>query len=320
MTISLDLVDPELRDAAAALPAVDRTDVPGARRIFAARFGTQSEPADDVTTHEVSCRSADGAAVTLRVYRPRDLRSDGAVYHVHGGGFILGNLAMSHPRNVEIAREAGCVVVAVDYRLAPEHPFPTPVDDVYAGLVWLFDHAEELGVERQRIVLHGVSAGACLAAGTTLLARERGGPDVRLQFLASPVLDDRLTSRSSGFARTPALTRTDLVACWSAYLGAGVPGADTVPPVAAPARETDLGGLPPAYIAVAEHDPLRDEGLAYAQALLAAGVPVELHLFPGTFHGSSGVVGAAISRRERAEEIAVLRRFVGTTPRQGDRP
>ncbi|WP_375002135.1 alpha/beta hydrolase [Aeromicrobium sp. CTD01-1L150] len=307
-------IDPELREAAAALPAVDRTDVPAARRIFEARLGAEGAGADDVTTRDVSCISADGAAITLRVYRPRDLRSDGAVYHVHGGGFILGNLAMSHPRNVEIAREVGCLVVSVDYRLAPENRFPTPVEDVYAGLVWLFDHAEELGVEADRIVLHGVSAGACLAAATTLVARERRAPDIHWQFLASPVLDDRLTSDSSRrFVDTPALTRTDLVACWSAYLGAGVPGTDAVAAIAAPARETDLGGLPAAYIAVAELDPLRDDGLAYAQGLLAAGVPVELHLFPGTYHGSSGVKAAAISRREQAEEIAVLRRFVSTS-------
>lgn len=321
-------IDPELLPAASALPRVDRADVAAARRVFAERIlssGRYDSTDDGVTVEERACIAPDGHRVGLRVYRPHHLLCRGVVYHVHGGGFILGDLEMSHVRNVEIARETGAVVVAVDYRLAPEWPFPTPVEDVYGGLEWLLDHVAELGVDPSRIVLHGVSAGGALAAAVTLLARDRSGPPIHFQHLVSPPLDDRLTSDSARrFTDTPAFTRRDAEICWAAYLGGLERGSDAVPALAAPARVDDLAGLPPAYVSVAALDPLRDDGLQYARSLLAAGVTVELHLFPGTFHGSAAVAGAAISIRERAEEIAVLARAladsVPSPDLQGDRP
>ncbi|GAA4684968.1 alpha/beta hydrolase [Pseudonocardia yuanmonensis] len=292
-------LDEELRAAAAALPRVDRTDVMEARRITAS---PDTGTPEGVSVSEQKVPSADGHGVRLRVYRPDRRTSDGVVYHVHGGGFILGDLGSSHLRNAEIAREVGADVVAVDYRLAPEWPFPTPVEDVYAGLVWIGGGA----------VLHGVSAGGALAAGAALLARDRGGPPVHGQLLVSPVTDDRLATASSRcFTDTPALTRRDLEVCWSAYLGSVVPGSAAVSPYAAPARATDLTGLPRTYVSVAEFDPLRDEAIDFARGLLMAGVPVELHLFPGTYHGSLAVRGAAVSDRQRTEETTVLRTMLG---------
>jgi acetyl esterase/lipase len=299
-------IDEELVPSIATLPRVDRTDVAEARRIMAGRV--HDTTADDVAVEDHFCTSTDGHKVGLRVYRPAHRTNDGAVYHVHGGGFIVGDLEMSHRRNVEIAREVGSVVVSVDYRLAPEWPYPTPVEDVYRGLVWLHEQAGDLEVDPSLVALHGVSAGGALAASTALLARDRHGPPICLQFLKSPVLDDRLLTDSSiRFTDTPALNRRDAEVCWSAYLGQTRRGTSAVPPYAAPARVSDLRRLPRTYVSVAEFDPLRDEGIHYARALLAAGVPVELHLFPGTYHGSGAVREAAVSRRELSEEVAVLK-------------
>ncbi len=231
-----------------------------------------------------------------------------AVYDVHGGGFVAGDLELDHPFNVTLACELGVVVVSVDYRLAPETPFPGPLEDVYAGLVWTAEHADELGIDPQRIAIHGVSAGGGLCAALALLARDRGGPHIAFQFLSVPEIDDRLATASmTDFIDTPMWNRPTAVASWDFYLGAGRAGSADVSIYAAPARATDLAGLPPAYVAVMHFDPLRDEGVAYALALLAAGVTVELHLFPGTFHGSRLVPDAAITQREVAETIAVLR-------------
>ncbi|GGF41722.1 alpha/beta hydrolase [Subtercola lobariae] len=344
-------LDDELVAAAAALPTFDRADVAEARRIYASRFaaaagpassastsdatGSESADRDGVTIERRSVAAVDGWMIALRIYRPQTRTNRAAVYHVHGGGFMMGDLEMSDHRNREIATEVGSIVVSVDYRLAPEWPFPTPLDDVFAGLVWVHEHADDLDIDPASIVLHGVSAGGALVAATALLARDRGGPPVAFQFLASPVLDDRLTSDSSRrFTDTPALTRHDIEVCWSLYLHGrfeGVDGAvatswrenaETPAPYAAPARASDLRGLPSTYISVAEFDPLRDDGIAYADALLAAGIPTELHLFPGTYHGSSVIREPAISRRERLEEIHVLRRAANPTrrPIEGEEP
>jgi acetyl esterase/lipase len=201
------------------------------------------------------------------------------------------------------------VVVAVDYRLAPEHPFPAPLEDSYAGLVWTAKNADALGIDPDRIAIHGISAGGGLCAGLALLARDRGEPAIAFQYLGVPEVDDRLDTPSMrAFADTPIWNLPRAEVSWDAYLGAGKRGRPDVSPYAAPARATDLAGLPPAYVSVMEFDPLRDEGIAYATALLHAGVSVELHLFPGTFHGSSLVEDAAVSRREYDETLLALRR------------
>ncbi|TYQ09731.1 UNVERIFIED_ORG: acetyl esterase/lipase [Gordonia westfalica J30] len=306
MTPPTHPIDVELESAAAALPRIDRADTVRARQILSERFdGTVTDPEVATTDHAVPVR--DGRQIAVRVYTPRHRTSRSAVYHVHGGGFILGDLEMSHARNVAIARDVGCIVVSVDYRLAPEWPYPTPLHDVHDGLVWLHDHAATLDVDPSRIVLHGVSAGAGLVAAVSLLARDQGGPPIPFQYMASPIVDDRMLTHSSlAFTDTPALTRLDVQTCWAAYLGDLDRGGPAVPVYAAPARATDHSGLPRTYITVAEFDPLRDEAIDYGRALLRAGVSTGLHLFPGTFHGSSAVDSATVSARERAQEIDVL--------------
>lgn len=303
--------DPELAAVVPMLPDLDGADPAAMRESLSAMIAQL--PAPDLTGVECEDRLIPGGLgdpeVPVRIYWPAERSAPAAVYSVHGGGFVAGDLETEHAGNVGLARELGVVVVAVDYRLAPETPFPGPLEDVYAGLVWTAEHAAELGVDPHRIAIHGISAGGGLCAALALLARDRNGPHIAFQFLGVPELDDRLATASmTAFTDTPLWSRPKAVASWDFYLGAGRAGSDDVSIYAAPARATDLAGLPPAYISVMQFDPLRDEGIAYAQALLAAGVTVELHLFPGTFHGSALIPDAAISKREGAEAIAVLRR------------
>lgn len=247
--------------------------------------------------------------VGVRTYRPVGGGTGAGLLYLHGGGFTVGSLDSEHAVAVAIAREVDVVVVSVDYRLAPEEPFPAAIDDCYAALSWLHSQASALGIDPSRIGVVGHSAGGGLAAGLALLARDRGGPALCFQYLGSPELDDRLDTKSMrDFVDTPLFNRPSAEFSWRLYLGED---RSDVSPYAAPSRATDLTGLPPAYIATMEFDPLRDEGIQYAQALLAAGVSVELQSFPGTFHGSALVDTADATRRAKAEMLAVLTRRLG---------
>jgi acetyl esterase/lipase len=203
------------------------------------------------------------------------------------------------------------VVASVEYRLAPEHPFPAPVEDCYAALKWLAAHSSELGVNKSRIAIGGASAGGGLAAGLALLTRDRAEVEVAFQLLIYPMIDDRnITSASETIPDTFVWTRENNLMGWRAYLGREPGGAD-VSPYAAAARATDLRGLPPAYIPVGDLDLFLDENITYAQRLLAAGVPTELHVYPGAFHGFNGFVpGAAVSRRFNADRDHALKRML----------
>jgi acetyl esterase len=310
--------DPELAPAAAELPDFEMNDVGVARErmqqmMEEMRAARGAPDESGVRYREELVPGPDGAPdVPLRIYTPERPVAPAAVYDVHGGGFVLGDLEGGHASNLQLARELGVVVVTVDYRLAPEHPFPAPLEDCYAGLVWTAKNADALGIDADRIALHGISAGGGLCAALALLARDRGGPHIAFQYLGVPEVDDRLETPSMrAFTDTPIWNRPRAEFSWDSYLGTGRRGTAEVSHYAAPARATDLTGLPPAYVSVMEFDPLRDEGIAYAQALLHAGVPVELHLFPGTFHGSALVGSAAVSRRESAEALVALRRGLG---------
>ena len=303
--------DPELAAAIEMLPNVDLTDIVKARAEFDELIAQlPSADTTGLTVTDLTVPGPDGAPdLPLRIYVPERPSGPVGIYDVHGGGFVLGSVEMMHAGNSALARETGAVVVSVDYRLAPEHPYPAGLEDCYTGLVWFAEHAGEYGVDPDRIAIHGISAGGGLCAGLALLARDRGGPSIAFQYLGVPEVDDRLTTPSMRrFTDTPMWNQPKAVISWDAYLGAGVPGTPDVPVYAAPARAGDLTGLPPAYVSAMEFDPLRDEGIAYALGLQAAGVQVELHMFPGTFHGSSLVEHAAISQLERSEEITVLRR------------
>jgi len=249
----------------------------------------------------------------VRVYVPHERAATPtpAILYIHGGGFFVGSIDTEHGGAAGLAKELGVVVVSVEYRLAPEHPYPAPLEDCYAALQWLHGAADELGVDPARIAINGGSAGGGLSAGLALLARDRGGPAICFQYLGIPELDDRLDTPSMrAFVDTPMWSRPAAEKSWEWYLG-GLWGTDDVPYYASPARAEDLTGLPPAYVSVMEFDPLRDEGLDYAVRMIRAGVPVELHHFPGTFHGSAMVQTAAIHRREGVERLAVWRKAFG---------
>ncbi|PWI41308.1 alpha/beta hydrolase [Streptomyces sp. ICBB 8177] len=297
-------MDPELEAFVPLFPPADLSDPVTARGGLAELAA--SAPVPDTGAMTIEDRTVPGdPPVPVRVYRP--LRARGAIVWLHGGGFVMGDLDTEQPWATRIADSAGVVVVSVGYRLAPEYRFPAALDDAYAALVWVAGHADELGADPERVAVGGHSAGAGLAAAVALRARDQDGPRIRFQLLNQPELDDRQETWSAReFTDTPWMTRDKLAATWGHYLG-GEPGT----PYAAPARAADLSGLPPAYVATAEFDPLRDEGIGYALRLLQAGVSVELHQWAGTFHGSQAIVSVEMSQRQINELAAALRRAVG---------
>ncbi|WP_067905104.1 alpha/beta hydrolase [Nocardia vaccinii] len=297
------------------LPNMGEADLPEVREEFLTMIDERMAEVDTtgVTAREELVPGPEGAPdVRVRIYTPDRIAAPGVIFDVHGGGFIIGNPHINHASNVRFARELGVKVVSVDYRLAPEARYPVGLEDCYAALVWTAKNAAELGVDPNRIAIYGCSAGGGLCAALALLSRDRGGPAIAFQYLGVPELDDRLgTASMQAFVDTPVWNRPNAEFSWDCYLGAGVRGSADVSIYAAPARATDLTGLPPAYVSAMEFDPLRDEDIAYAQALIAAGVPTELHVFPGAFHGSAMVEYAAVSKREITEAIAVLGRALG---------
>jgi acetyl esterase/lipase len=261
-----------------------------------------------IDDHKVTVE--DGHDVTVRVYRPGTVRaSSPALYWIHGGGMILGDVSMDDAHCAAIAEELGIVVASVDYRLAPEFAYPVPMEDCYAGLVWLFGSAETLGIDAARIAIGGGSAGGGLAAGVALAARDRGRVRPCFQLLRFPMIDDTNTSSSSHAITDGRVWNRDAnLIGWDAYLS-GQAGTDDVEVYAAPSRAADLTGLPPAIVTVGDLDMFLDEDIAYAQKLLAAGVPTELHVYPGSFHGSNSMVPHAdASQRWRRDEMAALAR------------
>ena len=244
-------------------------------------------PNERVETRVVEAVDADGGSMELRVHRPVDAEGPlPALYWIHGGGMIIGFAAMDDPSCQAFAEQVGCVVVSPEYRLAPEHPHPTPVEDCYAGLQWAAEHADELGIDADRLAVGGGSAGGGLAAGTVLLARDRGGPSVAFQLLIYPMIDDRNVSSSAAeFDDIVSWGRRHNRMGWEALLGDAA-GGDDVSPYAAPARAEDLSGLPPAFVAVGDLETFRDEDIEYAARLLQAGVPTELHVYPGVYHAA----------------------------------
>ncbi len=246
--------------------------------------------------------------VVVRVHRPVDL--DGplpALYSIHGGGYVIGSYEMDDLKLDRWCQEFGIVGVSVEYRLAPETPYPGPLDDCYAGLQWMVDHAEEIGVDRERIGITGVSAGGGLCAALALRVRDRGELPVQFQLLDCPMLDDRQDTTSSQLDNLLIWSRHSNTFGWQSYLGE-LYGADQVPAEAAPARATDLGGLPEAYVSVGGADGFRDEDISYAQRLYAAGVPTELHVYPGAPHGVGLFAETEIAKRYSRDQRDWLRR------------
>lgn len=305
---SRHLVDPELLPVLEALPLFDLSmDSLPAMRETRASIGAGDVTFPGLRFERRAVQAPGGAQVRVNLFRP-----DGAagfrpaILHIHGGGYVLGTADMTNAANAATALKLDCVIASVDYRLAPETPFPGPLDDCYAALRWLHASAAELGVDPQRIAIAGESAGAGIAAGLGLMARDRGDAPICFQCLVYPMLDDRTNAHNTApYAGEFVWNAKSNQFGWSAYLGRAPGGAD-VSAYAAPARAPDLSRLPPAFINCGALDLFADEDIAYARRLMHAGVATELHIYPGAFHGfplAPGTHLAAIAERDRIDAL-----------------
>jgi acetyl esterase/lipase len=267
-------------------------------------------PNPNVTSQDRMVPGPDGAPeIKVRIYRPANRTGPRpGIYYIHGGGMALGDLDSEDAMATRICDEVGAVVVSVEYRLAPEHPHPAPSQDCYAGLKWMAANAGHLGIDPARLGVYGGSAGGGLAIAVCLLARDHGGPAICFQMPIYPMIDDRNETGSSHEITDIGLW--DLAAnieAWQWYLGDGKPDQ-----YAAPARADDLAGLPAAFIDVGTVDLFRDEDIIFAMRLMQAGVPTELHVNPGSYHGSESFApDAALSRRIVERRLDALRRALG---------
>ena len=237
------------------------------------------------------------------------------ILHMHGGGYVMGAPSADAPQHRVLAAALDCCIVSVDYRLAPETPFPGGIEDCYAALTWIAAQAEALNIDAARLGVMGESAGGGLAAALALLARDRGGPRLAFQHLIYPMIDDRtcVTSAPHPFAGEFLWTPHNNRFGWSALLGETL-GGPQVSPYAAAARARDLSGLPPAFISTGALDLFLDEDLDYALRLTRAGVPVELHVYPGGFHAFDFVPEAAVAEQARRDSRDALARALRPPP------
>ena len=299
-------LDREVAEALSALP-VDLGALLGALcdetlPAIRARFGELPAPvlSDQVKRTDHVC---DATGVALRVHRPIGVSGElPCLYWMHGGGFVLGDPSDDDARFDRWCPSLGCVGVAVQYRLAPESPYPAPLEDCYAGLAWVHRHAAELRIDASRIGIGGASAGGGLAAGLALLARDRGEFPVAFQLLISPMIDDRQLTASSTWL-DPIWPPKANAYGWTAYLGAATKGGPDVPAYAAAARATDLVGLPPTIISVGSIDGFSDEDIQYAVELRHAGVPVDLHVYAGAPHGFDALVPRTAVAQRASRDI-----------------
>ncbi|GAA1380918.1 alpha/beta hydrolase [Pseudonocardia kongjuensis] len=260
----------------------------------------------DVAVRTFRTRADDGAELALHWFHQAGTSPGSAVLYLHGGGMIMGSVALYDAPIARHVAATGVPFLAVEYRYAPEFPHPVPASDCYAALMWLAGHAESLGVDPGRIAVMGDSGGGGLAAAVAILVRDRSGPAPARQILVYPMLDDRTTEPDPAIASLCTWSYEDNATGWGALLGAAAGGPD-VAPSAAPARLTDFSGLAPAYIEVGAIDVFRDECVGYARRLLAAGVDTELHVVPGAPHAFDAIApAAAVSLRVVADRNRVI--------------
>jgi acetyl esterase/lipase len=313
----LDRIDPQLLPGLSDMEAVRAPTAAGHLEPFRRAYsqllservqGTAVKRSVGREDHWVP-RGGGGPPLLLRRYAPADLTGPGrAIYWIHGGGMIVGSVEGDDPYCETLADATQSVVLSIDYRLAPEHTHTDLVEDAYAGFVWAARRPGLLNIDPDRFAVAGASAGGGLAAGVALLSRDRQGPKVALQYLMYPMLDDRsMTPSSREFSGIPSWNRENNEFAWRCLLG-DLRGSDDVSPYAAPARMSDLSGLPPTLIQVGELDTFRDEDIGYATRLMQAGVRTELHVYPGAYHGwdayNPGAQLTARAMRDRNEAIA----------------
>lgn len=308
---SRHLVDPQLLKLLDTVaPAIDITEamLPLLRNA-PARFEVNPR---DLDRTDMTVRRAPGPAgapdVSVAIYRPRN--AEGVlpcIFHIHGGGYVMGSAAGMEAAHRPMAADLNCCIVSVDYRLAPETRFPGAIEDCYAALKWVFAEAAQLQVDTARIGVMGESAGGGLAAALALMVRDRGEMKLAFQHLIFPMIDDRTCVHADPhpyvgeFVWTPQRNHFG----WSSLLGVA-PGSAGVSPYAAAARAENLAGLAPAYIATGSLDLFLEEDLEYARRLLRAGVPTELHVYPGGYHGFQWEPAADITRTAKRDSYAAL--------------
>ncbi|MFH8342730.1 alpha/beta hydrolase [Streptomyces sp. AM6-12] len=302
-------VDPEIQSLldtsdSGVFPLYDLDSVLADPELYRPLRERPDTPADEQAKAEDLFIPGPGGQLRLRVYRPATDGTLPVVLYLHGGAFTYGSPEAEEKHAQRYARDAEAVVASVDYRLAPEHPYPAAADDAYAALTWLAGKAAEIGGDPERIAVAGASAGGNIAAATALRARDLDGPPVVFQMLIYPAVDSGMTSDSMRQCTdTPVLNRAAMKLAWRHYTGG-----HSLAPYASPAQAADLSGLPPAFIVVAEADPLRDEGLLYAKRLSAAGVTTELIQAPGAVHGFDLLFPKArVSERNLADQVRALR-------------
>jgi acetyl esterase/lipase len=305
LTVKLprEALDPEIREAVRDIPdfvfSVETVPMMRQNAVFAPVV------APDIARTELTTEPDGGVSMT--VLRPRDAVGNLPVlFWMHGGGTVIGNRYMDDARLGEWCRSLSCVCVSVEYRLAPEAPYPAAIDDCDEGLRYIFGHAADLRLDTRRIGVGGRSAGGGLAAALALRWRDRGDDRLAFQYLEYPMLDDRMDWPSSQLDGLPVWSRESNAFGWRAYLGEHY-GSDHVPPDAAPARASELAGLPPTFITVGTADCLRDEAIDFAARLCRANVSTELHVYAGAVHGFDMFVDCAVVRcaaRDGADWLA----------------
>jgi acetyl esterase/lipase len=301
-------IDPALRDVAAGLDIVEfRAETLPAERERADRLAAERAAAVDTGSVAIEDRAIAGPGdqrLSLRLYRGLTKSPAPLVLYAHGGGFVTGNLDTDHAHCVDLARAAGCLVVSVDYRLAPEHPCPAAFDDVEAVFRYAIENSGGLGADGSRVVVMGRDAGAALVAGLAQRVFDDEGPPILAQILHQPMLDCDATPSRREFQRTPGLNGPAVSRAWGHYLGHATASGHHVP-----AHRANLEGLPPTYVSCSEIDPCRDEAIDYANRLLHAYVHTELHVVAATFNGfDSAVPDWVVSQENRALHAQSLRR------------
>jgi acetyl esterase len=282
----LDPLQEQQFRAEGALTAAKLDELPLAEALAMLRASRPPQvppPGEAAQVEDQRIPGPDGAMIPIRICRPAASGIMNILLHLHGGGWVGGGIANDDARCRAIAHRAGIIVVSVGYRLAPEHKFPAGLEDAYAALLWINRHAADIGCNPHGIGISGTSAGGNLAAATTILARDRNGPQIKCQILAYPICDTTMSQPSyTENASGPLLTTRMVDWFISQYLPTG---ANRLDPLIAPLHASDLSGLPPALILTAGCDPLRDEGAQYAARLQAAGVTVVCTCYPGMAHG-----------------------------------
>ncbi len=314
MELDYDRLDPELTPVLDLLPAalanITRSNIVVLRETMDEQRPETPATSVEIEKHVVPTPDGD---VPVFVYRRESVAPQAALLWIHGGGYILGSAEDDRARMIADSLE--CTVVSVDYRLAPEHPFPAGPEDCQAALLWTVEHAAQLNIDAKRLAVGGASAGGGMAAGVALMNRDRGGPELAMQLLLYPMIDNLHDTGSGQITNHPVWNQRTSFSAWEMYLN-GVPG-EKASPYAAATSATELSGLPPAYICVGAEDLFRDENIEYARRLMAAGVACELSVYPGLFHGGDSLAPhAAVSQRLEQGFVHALGQRLGAGSRR----